>query len=174
MNTITRQKYERSAEILIKLNPLIAALGINSGNLFDCKESLQQMDDFKELIYKTVSKHKEVISLGDKQYENRPKKLITDCLLTNSGIPNDILKAEAELKHYKDVYADKMAELTKKGFTDAEIKKILPSELEEKEHFTKFKISGLKGESKKFLEFVNDAPCFDIEILKGTRLYPKK
>ncbi len=65
-----------------------------------------------------------------------------------------------------------MAELRKKSFSDAEIEKILPEEVEEKEHLTKFKISALETESKQLLEFVNDAPCFNIEILKNTRLYP--
>ncbi len=112
----------------------------------------------------------ETICQAQADYDNRDQGLINRAHRRLSEIPNDLLRAEFELKNLAGNYQMKVAELKRQGgFSDSEIAHIVQNPQPEIYRYTAI-VAELKAEQALISGFLTDYPRYAVGLLAGTKV----
>lgn len=123
----------------------------------------------KSSLELVIGQADKVIVEAECSHKVRPVELINKASTRLGMIPNDIDREEALSNGLLRGHQIKVTELKKQGFTDAEIKSIVPYPQSEIDAHTS-KISELKAEAKGIETFLKDGPRYDPALLSKSNL----
>lgn len=171
-NTVSPAQYRAAHNAATRINGAIASLQrIDSQTLNQDADAIAKLADFKQLLTSVYEQNKEIIALGDKQYESRPLELINKAASRLNQIPRDIELEQKTFAARLDTRKQKVEELSKR-FSEAEIEKIVPSITQAEIDASAAVIAGLKAEAEDIRRFLSDSPRYSTELLKQTSIYP--
>ncbi|WP_027159156.1 hypothetical protein [Methylobacter luteus] len=169
---ISPVQYRAAHNAATCINGALASLQrIDDQTLNQNADAIAKMADFKQLLTSVYDQNKEIIALGDKQYESRPLELINKAASRLNQIPRDIELEQKTFAARLDTRRQKAEELGKR-FSEAEIEKIVPHIPKSEADASAAIIAGLKAEAEAIKAFLGDSPRFSVELLKNTSLYP--
>jgi hypothetical protein len=171
--TVTKNQYKKAildATILQQFEFYLSKL--DATTISDDVEVQQKITEMKTIISNLYAQHKAVIEKGQEQHENRPEELINQAATRINIIPTLIEREQKAIYHKLKSREFKVNDLKQKRFDQAEINQICPPVSQEEIDAANDKVRALQHESEVLLRFVGDSPEFNIEILKGTELYP--
>ncbi|WP_341328800.1 hypothetical protein [Methylotuvimicrobium sp. KM2] len=164
---LSHTQFLASQHAKARLEKVIAALDEACEHLDG--EPFVLADDLISYLKDDLDDHLKIIEQGEARYSERPEKLISKALGIFHGIPGEINLIRSSINHKKRLYEDKLQDLLKKGFTQAEIDKIIAplgqAEIDE----ANAEIERLKSESCDLLNFASDV-FWNLDRLKSTRL----
>lgn len=173
MTNITSAEYSELKYSLPKLKALVEALAGMNARTVPTKEARASITVFEAEIRQIYINYTKFVEMGDEQYQQRDKDLINKATTRLFEIPSAINLLEVTFKSKIRACEHKAKALREQGLTEAEItevnKPITDADREELAN----KIKALRDEETALHAYIGDAPCYDIELLKNTPLYPE-
>lgn len=169
-NTVSPAQYRAAHNAATRINGALASLQrIDSQTLNQDADAMAKLVDFKQLLTSVYEQHKEIVALGDKQYESRPLELINKAASRLNAIPRDIELEQKTFAARLDTRRQKAEELSER-FSPSEVEKIVPPIPKSEADASAAIIAGLKAEAEAIKAFLGDSPRFSVELLKNTQL----
>ena len=167
-----RKDYILSKTAVEQLKPAIEALG---------KLEPRLLSDAKEITFNTLTSlslqlaaHQSVLAECNELIKTKPEALINAAMNRHFAIPLEIERLQKALAHRIKSRDAKIEELLKKQFTMAEIENIVEPVTQAEADAVAAQCEKLRSDSAKYLAFSSDSPFHDLEILRGTELFPSE
>lgn len=172
IESVTSQEYREAKYGVGKIEAVVNALAALDERTVPNEEARASITVFEAKIRLIYNRYKSYIKMGDKQHLERDQKFITNVSRRAIDVQNDIELLESNFRHRLKAEEHKVAALKRDGLSEQEIAELVDfiTESDHKELAEKVQI--LKDERVAAKAFLADAPAYDIEILKGTSLYP--
>jgi len=172
--SITTDEYREANFALPRIEKLIYALkDINRRVVSNDAQAFAEIKDFEAKIITVYKKYQGIVETGRELFEARDKELLNKANLRIVEIPGAINQLESSFEHRLRAHAQKSNELKKQDISQDDIDRICKPVPEAEYKELASKIQSLRDEEKALFEFVNDGPCFDVELLKNTAVYPE-
>lgn len=173
-NTVSPAQYRAAHHAVERISPVLTALeNINPQAFQYDAEAAEKVAEFTQFLNGIYDQNKAIIDQGDEQYENRPVELIgAAASRILNEIPHLIELEQKSLQARKEGRELKADELVKKGFSHSEIDRVIPPISSDEIALSHARVAELKTESAAIEKFLGDSPRHDLDLLKGTQLYP--
>jgi hypothetical protein len=169
---VDRRTYQTAANALQKLKPVINALAQIDQQAAGDQEAFDEIQKFGTYLAGIRDRNQAIINQGDLQYQSRPVDLINQAARRLNELPTLIAREEKAMKHKLDAREFESEELRKRNFSVDKINRIVPQVAQSEIDHSNAIVAGHRTEAEAIQKFLGDAPRFDIEILRGTTLYP--
>lgn len=166
--------YKAAVYSVERIKPVLEVLqNLNPQALRHNAEAVAKLTEFTQFLTDIYEQNKAIIAKGDEQFDCRPIELISAAAsrLLNE-IPHLIELEQKSLQARKECRELKANELVKKGFSDAEICRIIPPIAQNEIDASAAIIAGFKAEAEDIKKFLSDSPRYSTELLKQTSIYP--
>jgi hypothetical protein len=172
-NPVSPSEYQAAHYASAKITPALSALkALNKQSLGHDESAWAETQAFMALLDQIKAKNQAIIERGNAQDQNRPIDLINRAARRQAEIPALIEREQKDLQHKHSARDFQVAELQKKNFTAAQIDRIAPPVPQSEIDASQAIVAGLQAEAESVREFLKDALRYDVELLRGTTLYP--
>jgi hypothetical protein len=170
---VSPTEYKAAHYSVEKVTPALRTLKqIDKQSLGYDEDAWAETQEFIEFFSQIRDKIQAVIDRGDAQYQSRPVDLINQAARRLNELPTLIAREEKAMKHKLDAREFEAEELRKRNFSADKINRIVPQVAQSEIDHSNAIVAGHRTEAEAIQKFLSDAPRFDIEILRGTTLYP--
>lgn len=164
---IDRATFEEAKTVLRTTTPFIESLNtLVASNHFTEELDIKMLIAIDDWITAHSNKFTAIYETGLAQYENRPQAHITACFRKHEANQREINLLNRASESLIDRHNEKALVLQKQGFTELQVKKILPFP-EEEVRANAGRLANLTAESKSLWAFSDDAPRFDLGLIQG-------
>jgi hypothetical protein len=171
--SVSPSEFQAAHYASAKITPALSALkALDKQSLGHDESAWAETQAFIALLDLVHTNNQAIIERGNSQNHNRPQELINRAARRQAEIPTLIAREENTLQHRLDAREAQAEELRKKNFTAAKIDQIIPPIPQCEIDASDAVVVGLKAEAEAIQTFLADAPRFDVELLRGTTLYP--
>jgi hypothetical protein len=171
MNTIIdRDMFEEAKTALRTTNPFLESLNtLVASNHFTEELDIKMLIAMNDWITGHSNKFTAIYETGLLQYESRPQAHITACFRKYEANQREINLLNRASERLIDRHNGQVLVLQKQGFTELQVKQILPfPDCEVRSNAGRLTV--LNAESKKLGDFTHDAPRFDLALIEGIDL----
>ncbi|AEG02709.1 hypothetical protein [Methylomonas methanica] len=170
---ITKKRFEAAIYSRERLSPAVdslAKIDVRSLNVFDGGNRLiDQVTDCLSLLQDALAISVAIVEKGQKQYDDRDQALLSAASSRYMQIDGDIEATKHQQESLIDTYKQKIEELIKRQFSQAEIDSIVVNPDEEISALDVV-VDELRNEKLKIQKYLADAPLYDAAYLVGTRV----
>jgi hypothetical protein len=168
---INRNDLSNARYTMQLVSPAIEALGKITPHAVGCVEAHEKVVEFGAWLQEFVAKAEAVIDQAQRQYDNRPQRIITAASIRFNSIPEDIEREQKSSENKTAAHKTKSEELRKQNFSESEIQAILPFPQKEIDAHADA-ITGLQNEQKNLQSFLTSAPVYNTDLLDMSKLAP--
>jgi hypothetical protein len=170
---ISKNEYVAAQYTIERINPVISALEQLNKQVIGNEDQFLEVVGVHNLLKGIRDEKLAVLDAGNSQYESRDTDLINAAAVRLNRIPRDIELEEKTFEHRVKARQFKADELLSLNFSITEIDAVIPPISQDDIDASRAVVAGLQKEAKALMAFLNDAPAYNIELLKQTSINTK-
>lgn len=148
----------KAAEALLALDPASVGASVSESATISMAA---------KILGKIAGEAKAILDQAEELFKNRDVALINRASARFFSVDKDVEECKAHQYHAQEAFNEKVAELKRQGFSQAEIDNMIESPAPQIEALEQ-KIVALLAEKAKVMKFMSDIPIYNPSLLAGT------